>query len=183
MSVQIVFVHGIRTSSTMWRSQAEYLDSLGFAYEAVDLPGHGARMAEEFTLPGALQTIDLAVRRAAERGPVLLVGHSLGGLLCLAYAGGTDAPPLAGLVAAACTALPLGAGLAWYRAVTRMTMMLPDQGLWLSGRMLAATIPLETRFDFGAGDTPSPHRTRCCAVLPYSISPPRYRGSTSPCGS
>lgn len=151
MSVQIVFVHGIRTSSTMWRSQAEYLDSLGFAYEAVDLPGHGARMAEEFTLPGALQTIDLAVRRAAERGPVLLVGHSLGGLLCLAYAGGTDAPPLAGLVAAACTALPLGAGLAWYRAVTRMTMMLPDQGLWLSGRMLAATIPLETRFDFGAG--------------------------------
>ncbi len=151
MSVQIVFVHGIRTSSTMWRSQAEYLDSLGFAYEAVDLPGHGARMAEEFTLPGALQTIDLAVRSAAERGPVLLVGHSLGGLLCLAYAGGTDAPPLAGLVAAACTALPLGAGLAWYRAVTRMTMMLPDQGLWLSGRMLAATIPLETRFDFGAG--------------------------------
>lgn len=151
MSVQIVFVHGIRTSATMWRSQRQYLDALGYTSEAIDLPGHGTRMSEEFTLDEAMRSIDRAVRSAAERGPVLLVGHSLGGLLCQAYAGGTDTPPLAGLVAAACTALPLGAGLAWYRAVTKMTMKLPDQGLWLSGRMLAATIPLDTRFDFGAG--------------------------------
>jgi pimeloyl-ACP methyl ester carboxylesterase len=29
--------------------------------------------------------------------------------------------------------------------------MLPDQGLWFSARMLAATLPIETRFDFSAG--------------------------------
>lgn len=135
----------------MWRSQKEYLDALGYVSEAVDLPGHGTRIDEDFTLAEALRTIDRAVRSAAERGPVLLVGHSLGGILSQAYAGGAQAPPLAGLVAAGSTALPLGAGLASYRALTKMTMMLPDRGLWLSGRMLAATIPLETRFDFGAG--------------------------------
>ena len=151
MSVQIVLVHGIRTSGTMWRSQVEYLDARGYRTAAVDLPGHGTRIGGDFTLDGALRTIDAAVRVAAEHGPVLLVGHSLGGLLCLAYAGSTDAAPLAGLVAASCTALPIGAGLAWYRAVTRLTNMLPDQGRWISGRMLAATIPLETRGDFGAG--------------------------------
>lgn len=151
MSAQIVFVHGIRTSATMWRSQREYLDERGVSYTAVDLPGHGTRIDEDYSLQEALHTIDVAVRAAAEKGPVLLVGHSLGGLLCLAYAGGGEAAPLAGLVAASCTALPAGAGLAAYRLITRMTYMLPDQGMWISRRMLAATIPVETRLDFGAG--------------------------------
>ncbi len=151
MSVQIVFVHGIRTSATMWRAQLAWLDERGIPHTAIDLPAHGTRMGEDFTLHEAMTTIDAAVRAAAAQGPVLLVGHSLGGLLCLAYAGGAETPPLAGVVAAACTALPLGAGLFWYRAITRMTNALPDQGLWISRQMLAATVPVETRFDFGAG--------------------------------
>lgn len=151
VNAQIVFVHGIRTSASMWRSQLEYLREHGYTAHAVDLPAHGTRRGGAFTLDEAMRTIDTAVRRAAENGPVLLVGHSLGGLLCLAYAGSGESAPIAGLVAASCTALPLGAGLAWYRGVTRVTNMLPDQGLWISGRMLAATIPVETRSDFGAG--------------------------------
>ncbi len=151
VTVQIVFVHGIRTSATMWRSQLAWLDERGIPHTAVDLPAHGSRTDEDFTLHEALSTIDAAVRAAGEHGPVVLVGHSLGGLLCLAYAGGAEPAPLAGLVAASCTALPLGAGLWGYRAVTRMTNALPDQGLWISRRMLAATVPVETRFDFGAG--------------------------------
>ncbi|KAA0960721.1 alpha/beta hydrolase [Microbacterium sp. ANT_H45B] len=151
MSVQIVLVHGIRTSATMWRSQLAFLREQGIPAVAVDLPGHGSRMAEDFTLHEALHTIDVAVRDAATRGPVLLVGHSMGGLLCLAYVGGADAPRVAGLIAASCTSLPRGAGLAAYRAIARAVDRLPDRGMWITARILEATIPEETRSDFAAG--------------------------------
>jgi pimeloyl-ACP methyl ester carboxylesterase len=151
VTVQIVLVHGIRTSATMWRSQVAFLEDAGIPVVAVDLPGHGARMAEDFTLHEALHTIDAAVRDAASRGPVLLVGHSMGGLLTLAYTGGAQKPPVAALIAASCTALPHGAGLRAYRMIARAVDRLPDRGLWLTERILEATIPLETRPDFAAG--------------------------------
>lgn len=151
VTVQIVLVHGIRTSATMWRSQLAYLDEAGIPAVAVDLPGHGTRMAEDFTLHEALHTIDAAVRDAASRGPVLLVGHSMGGLLCLAYVGGAEKPPVAALVAASCTALPRGAGLHAYRMIARAVDRLPDRGMWITQRILDATIPVDTRADFAAG--------------------------------
>lgn len=151
VTVQIVLVHGIRTSATMWRSQLEFLKAEGIPATAVDLPGHGTRMQEDFTLHEALHTIDAAVRAAAERGPVLLIGHSMGGLLSLAYTGGAQKPPVTALIAASCTALPHGAGLAAYRMIARAVDRLPDRGMWLTERILAATIPLETRPDFAAG--------------------------------
>lgn len=144
-------MHGIRTSATMWRSQLAWLEEHGVPAQAVDLPGHGSRMAEPFTLEGAFSTIDQAVREAARRGPVLLVGHSMGGLLSLEYTGSEVAPPVAGLVAASCTALPRGAALSTYRALAGAFDRLPDRGMWLTERVLAATIPLETRSDFAAG--------------------------------
>lgn len=135
----------------MWRSQVAFLETAGIPVVAVDLPGHGTRMAEDFTLHEALHTIDAAVRDAASRGPVLLVGHSMGGLLTLAYTGGAQKPPVAALIAASCTALPHGAGLRAYRMIARAVDRLPDRGLWLTERILEATIPLETRPDFAAG--------------------------------
>jgi non-heme chloroperoxidase len=151
MTVQVVFVHGIRTSATMWRSQRETLTRRGIPVTTLDLPGHGSRMAEPFTLDEAFGTIDRAVRAAAEHGPVLLVGHSMGGLVSTAYVGGTDAPPVAGFVAASCTAIPRGFGLAAYRALARGFDALPDRGMWLTKQVLARTLPDHTREDFGAG--------------------------------
>ncbi len=151
MSIQVVFVHGIRTSATMWRAQLAHLADRGIAATAVDLPGHGTRMAEPFVLGSAMATIDRAVRDAAARGTVLLVGHSMGGLLSIAYAGAEDPPPVAGFIGASCTALPRGAGLAAYRFLARRFNSLPDKGLWLTTRVLAATLPDETRADFAAG--------------------------------
>lgn len=151
MSVQIVLVHGIRTSATMWRSQLAFLEEADIPAVAIDLPGHGTRMAEDFTLHEAMHTIDAAVRDAASRGPVLLVGHSMGGLLSLAYVGGAEKPPVTALIAASCTALPHGAGLTAYRMIARAVDRLPDRGMWLTERILDATIPLETRADFAAG--------------------------------
>ena len=151
MTVQIVLVHGIRTSATMWRSQLLFLEQAGIPATAVDLPGHGTRMQEDFTLHEALHTIDAAVRDAATRGPVLLVGHSMGGLLTLAYTGGAERPPVSGLIAASCTSLPRGTGLAAYRVFARAVDRLPDRGMWLTKRILEATIPEDTRADFAAG--------------------------------
>jgi len=148
---QVVLVHGIRTSATMWRSQLAWLAEHDIPAHAVDLPGHGSRMAEPFTLDEAFRTIDAAVREAALRGPVLLVGHSMGGLLCLEYVGSADPPPVTALIAASCTALPRGAALSTYRAFAGAFDRLPDRGLWLTERVLEATIPLETRADFAAG--------------------------------
>ena len=151
MTVQVVLVHGIRTSATMWRAQVAYLEERGTPVTAVDLPGHGTRRGEEFTLDEAFATIDRAVRDAASRGPVLLAGHSMGGLLSIAYTGSDDAPPVAGFVAASCTSLPRGIGLAAYRFLARRFDSLPDRGLGLTNRVLDRTLPAETRPDFGAG--------------------------------
>ncbi|MFF2632029.1 alpha/beta fold hydrolase [Microbacterium sp. NPDC058021] len=151
MTVQVVLVHGIRTSASMWRAQVAALTGQGVPAHAVDLPGHGTRMAETFTLDGAFATIDEAVRDAATRGPVLLVGHSMGGLLATEYAGREQRPPLAGLIGASCTAIPRGVGLAAYRLIARGFDALPGRGMWFTQRMLARTLPEETRADFGAG--------------------------------
>lgn len=152
MAVQVVFVHGIRTSATMWRAQVAYLEQRGTPAIAVDLPGHGTRRGEEFTLDGAFATIDAAVREAATRGPVLLVGHSMGGLLSVEYVGREEEPPpVAAFVAASCTSIPRGVGLAAYRFLARRFDSLPDRGLGLTNRVLDRTLPPETRPDFGAG--------------------------------
>ncbi|GAB3601970.1 alpha/beta fold hydrolase [Microbacterium aureliae] len=151
MAVQVVLVHGIRTSATMWRSQVSYLQRRGNPVTAVDLPGHGTRMSETFTLESALRTVDEAVRAAADRGPVLLVGHSMGGLVSIEYAGSESAPPVAGLIAASCTAIPRGVGLATYRLLARGFDRLPGRGQWLADQVLDRTLPAETRADFGAG--------------------------------
>ena len=151
MAVQVVLVHGIRTSATMWRAQVAHLRQRGTPLTAVDLPGHGTRRDQAFTLDGAFVTIDDAVQDAATRGPVLLVGHSMGGLLSIEYVGAAPRPPVAGFVAASCTSLPRGIGLAAYRFFTRRFDSLPDRGLGLTNRVLDRTLPPETRPDFGAG--------------------------------
>lgn len=151
MGVQVVLVHGIRTSATMWRVQVAHLTGLGVPATAVDLPGHGTRMAEPFTLDSALATVDTAVRDAAACGPVLLVGHSLGGLLCTQYVGAVEPPPVAGYIAASCTATPRGLALATYRLLARGFDALPERGQPIADRVLDATLPPETRADFGAG--------------------------------
>lgn len=135
----------------MWRAQVAHLTERGIPANALDLPGHGTRMGEEFTVESVRATIDDAVRDAAARGPVLLVGHSMGGLVSIDYVGAEDPPPVAGFIAASCTAVPRGAGLATYRFLARRFDSLPDRGMWFTNRMLAATLPAETRADFGAG--------------------------------
>ena len=101
---RVVLVHGVRTSATMWRAQCELLTDAGFAPVAVDLPGHGARQGEKFTLASARAALGAAVdgdRRA------VVVGLSLGGYVSMNWAARTSVPPAA-LILSSCTALPGG---------------------------------------------------------------------------
>ena len=101
-----MLVHGTRFDSREWEGYAERLPQCEVV--AVDLPGHGTRAGEPFTLDSALDVIDHAVRMPAEvaattkphdpdqaqaieqpeepEQPVVLVGHSLGGYLAAEYA-------------------------------------------------------------------------------------------------
>lgn len=151
VTAQVVLIHGIRTSATQWRIQLAHLARRGIPASAPDLPGHGSRMAETFTTEGALETIDEAVRTAAEHGPVLLVGHSMGGLLSIAFAGSPEPPPIAGFIAASCTAIPRGVSLNTYRLLARGFNALPRRGQWLTDQVLDRTLPPETRHDLEAG--------------------------------
>ena len=82
---------------------------------------------------------------------MLLVGHSMGGLLCIEYAGAIEPPPIAGFIAASCTAIPRGLGLAAYRFLAGRFDRLPDRGARISQFVLDRTLPPTTRSDFGAG--------------------------------
>lgn len=133
MAGSVVLVHGLRTSSTMWRAQVELLESLGIAAVAPDLPGHGTRMTERFTLDGAMRTIDEAVR--STHGPVLLVGFSLGGYLSIHYAG-LQQQPVAALLAASCGTQPHRLILWGWRGLAAVIHRFPDRGLLLNNSLL-----------------------------------------------
>lgn len=151
MTVQVVLVHGIRTSATMWRHQLAFLAEQGCPADAVDLPGHGVRRGEPWSLDEAVRAIDTAVQRAARRGPVLLVAHSMGALVSTHYLGGDVRPPVAGFVSAGATALPRRVGIGLYRSILWGLRHLPGQGVGVARAVLWATHPPETRGDYAAG--------------------------------
>lgn len=144
----ILLVHGIRASATMWRFQEEGLRAAGHRVLAIDLPGHGQRMREPFTVSAALAAIDDGVAHLG--GRVLLVGLSLGGYYAVAYA--AEQPDrVAGLVAAGCSAVPQGMFLEGYRLLARMIHRLPDRGLWLHETMTHLFLPASGAQDVLAG--------------------------------
>jgi pimeloyl-ACP methyl ester carboxylesterase len=126
--IPIVFVHGTRTSSAIWAPQVAELAAAGHPTLAVDLPGHGSRTQERFTLAGALATIDEAV--ASQPVPPLLVGLSLGGYTSLAYAAAHQ-HKLAGVVLSGCSTEIAGKPLHLYRRLsTRIAGWFRPHGTW-----------------------------------------------------
>ena len=137
MTGSVVMVHGLRTSSSMWRHQVQALTSLGFEVVTPDLPGHGSRMRERFTLAEGVATIDRAVTDAT--GPVFVVGFSLGGYLAAHWA--AERPrDITGLLAASCGTQPARAILDVWRLGAGAIHLLPDRGLALNNALVRAVI-------------------------------------------
>lgn len=147
-SVSVVLVHGIRASRTMWLRQLTALTAAGVPVHAPDLPGHGTRADEEFTVETALAAIEDAAEAAG--GDVVVVGLSLGGYFAIHWAARTRRPVI-GLLAAGCGTRPRGVGLSAYRKVAALIGRLPDGGRRLNDTMARLALPPEARADLAEG--------------------------------
>lgn len=125
-SPPIVFVHGTRFSAGQWSPQLAALQK-DFPVAAVDLPGHGARSAQPWSLHAATEVIASAVD-SLDHGPALVVGHSLGGYVSLEFAR-HHPERLRGLVLAGASAATRGPWAAPYRWVAGLVPRIPADRL------------------------------------------------------
>ncbi|WDZ88369.1 alpha/beta fold hydrolase [Nocardiopsis sp. HUAS JQ3] len=137
MGVPIVLVHGLRVSGSMWRPQVELLESEGRTVVVPDLPGHGSRRGEEFSLGRAVDAVLDAVDSVG--GRALVVGLSLGGFVSIATAAAAPGR-VAGLVAAGCTAKPAQLLAQVYRIPAVLMDRLPDKGAAVNERFHRLTL-------------------------------------------
>jgi pimeloyl-ACP methyl ester carboxylesterase len=136
----VVLLHGARASRTMWRPQLDALDRAGRTALAIDLPGHGRRIGEAFSVAACLDAVDGAV--GAVGGRAVVVGLSLGGYLGIAYTA-RNPGRVAGLVAAGCSTDPAQPFTDAWRVLARGIARLPDHGAWLNDTLVARALPPE----------------------------------------
>lgn len=136
MTLPIVLLHGIRLSRTMWQPVQ---DRLHHPAHAIDLPGHGTRRGERFTLDAATQAVADAIDAAG--GQALVAGLSMGGYVAIATA---ERFPerVAGLVAIGCTARNSAMNRA-FRAAAGLAGRFPRQADKLSAVAFRYALPSE----------------------------------------
>ncbi|MGH8876330.1 MAG: alpha/beta fold hydrolase, partial [Stackebrandtia sp.] len=75
-----VYVHGLGGSAQNWTDLADVLSDR-FAGQAIDLPGFGhSAPSTQYTIPALAQKVAAWITQS-QRGPVHLVGNSLGGAI------------------------------------------------------------------------------------------------------
>ncbi|MFX1563591.1 MAG: alpha/beta fold hydrolase [Promethearchaeota archaeon] len=85
----IVFQHGFLGSNWLFEQQVEYFGNRGYHAIAFDLKGHGQSDKPEDTsylLPEFAQEIDYALNQIIGDEKIVLLGHSMGGMIALCYA-------------------------------------------------------------------------------------------------
>jgi 3-oxoadipate enol-lactonase len=74
----LVFLHGIGGGHAAWERQVAYFESHGHRCIAWDAPGYGGTPMVE---PYSFANVARALERALPEAPVVLVGHSMGGMI------------------------------------------------------------------------------------------------------
>jgi pimeloyl-ACP methyl ester carboxylesterase len=177
----VIFVHGLRTSSTMWRAQVQALEAAGIPVATVDLPGHGARLNETFTLDAALRTIGDAVSAATslEGGKPYLVGFSLGGYLGIEWVA-ANPDRVSGLLAASCGTTPHPLIIGVWRMLAKVIHRFPDRGRSLNDLAVRLLVPEPGASDILAGGVALEVMDPVLRVLPTLRPIDRLRSITSP---
>jgi abhydrolase domain-containing protein 6 len=87
-SRNILFIHGLGTSSSTWMKVLPELHELGHV-SCLDLPGHGFSKITTGDPFFSLQQMDHALEnfiQSTQQLPIVLIGHSLGGWIAARYA-------------------------------------------------------------------------------------------------
>ncbi len=105
----VVLIHGAGLNGASWSAVRRVIDPR-IRLLTPDLPGHGARIAEPYTLRGAVDTVVAAVRSAGDV-PVIVGGDSLGGYTSTAAAAALPPAQLKGLILSGCSANMIGTRL------------------------------------------------------------------------
>lgn len=157
-AVPVVFVHGIRLSGTELRPVAD----LVAAHRPVvtpDLPGHGTRRGEAFTLDAAVRAVTDSVDGLG--GTALVVGHSLGGYVGIAAAG-RHPDRVVGLVAIGSTYRTNGGYAAGFRLAARLAAARPGLANRLSAWGYRRQLPAPVADVILSGGL-------CCEVMPQVV--------------
>ncbi len=144
MPVPVVLVHDLRGRATDLLPQRHALEESGHVVASPDLPGHGTRQREVFSIGNSLLAIADATQSLPS--PPVFVGFALGAHLSIACAAVTGG--VSGILAIGCGTQALTWLLDSYRIASQSHQLLPDKGAALSS--LAATtfvggVPRHTR--------------------------------------
>ncbi len=78
----LLFLHGVGGGHHAWEAQLPYFSGLGYPSHAWDQPGYGhSPIVEPYDLEQVSASLARLIESLAEGEPVVLVGHSMGGLI------------------------------------------------------------------------------------------------------
>ncbi len=130
-----ILLHGTCLNGAQWAPYRALLEDVA-EVSTPDLPGHGVRAADTFTLDAAVRIVHEHVQAAAPGRPVIVGGHSLGGFVAMSYAERHPAA-LAGLALMGSATEPGGPGAVLYRATARLWELAgPERVQWLHEQTL-----------------------------------------------
>lgn len=132
----LILLHGATINGHMWDPIRRELDSR-YRIVTPDLPGHGSRRCEPFTLIGAVATVTAAAASVAP-APFVVGGDSLGGYSTLASAASLPQDRLKGLILCGSSSNLTGTALLPYlmqKAMFRVMLMCMSEERWIRTRV------------------------------------------------
>ena len=143
----VILVHGATLNGRSWDPVRRLIDPR-LRVLAPDLPGHGARQHERYTLQGGIDTVVAAARELGD-APFILAGDSLGSYTAQAAAAALPQDRLKGLVLGGASHEFIGAPVLPYAAKSLMfRVLLPLLG---EDKLVARKIP-DTLRECGMGE-------------------------------
>ncbi len=161
----VLLVHGVAEHSGRYLHVAGFLTARGYAVYTLDLRGHGRSPGRRAHVESYTEHLDdlatyLGVVRASQPGlPVIVLGHSMGGILTLAFTARHQSE-LAGMIT---SAAPVN-----LRAVTPLALR-------LAGQVMVRVVPGLPFVQLSADDISRDAETRRA----YDADPLNFRGKLS----